>query len=185
MEHPGKLYCIHELTRLLLRLELPNLIAPGHNGQVREDKKWFKVEIRNVKTGAFDYNGSGIYTPQMIHQHLREVNPEYAALSVVMLPRWIWPENELNNQPYSSVIFIVDSFDQHAHFPEQLKLWLHLASTRKWTDCPPITQCHCWWCLDHCTTTCEQPPWYRICGEEHEESHHYNLLAPTTDNTEM
>ena len=69
--------------------ELPNVIAPGHNGQVREDKKWFKVEIRNVRTGAFDYNGSGIYTPQMIHQHLREVNPEYAALSVVMLPRRI------------------------------------------------------------------------------------------------
>jgi len=43
--------------------ELPNVIALGHNGQVREDKKWFKVEIRNVRTGAFDYNGSGIYTP--------------------------------------------------------------------------------------------------------------------------
>ena len=78
--------------------ELPNVIAPGHNGQVREDKKWFKVEIRNVRTGAFDYNGSGIYTPQTIHQHLREVNPEYAALNVVMLPRWVRPENELTNQ---------------------------------------------------------------------------------------
>ena len=96
--------------------ELPNVIAPGHNGQVREDKKWFKVEIQNVRTDAYDYNGSGIYTPQTIHQHLREVNPEYAALNVVILPRWIRPENELTNQPYSSVVFAVDSFDQHAHF---------------------------------------------------------------------
>ena len=72
-----------ELTRL------PNVIAPGHNRQAREDKKWFKVEIWNVRTGAFDYNGSGIYTPQTIHQHLCEVNPKYAALNVVMLPRWV------------------------------------------------------------------------------------------------
>ncbi|KAF9440048.1 hypothetical protein P691DRAFT_768372 [Macrolepiota fuliginosa MF-IS2] len=27
---------------------LPNVIAPGRQGQIREDKKWFKVEISNV-----------------------------------------------------------------------------------------------------------------------------------------
>ena len=98
-------------TVLPFASELPNVIAPGYNGQVRKDKKWFKVEIQNVRTGACDYNGSGIYTPQTIHQHLREVNPEYAALNVVMLPQWVQPENELTNQPYSSVVFTVDFFD--------------------------------------------------------------------------
>ena len=125
--------------------ELPNVIAPGYNGQVREDKKWFKVEIWNVRTGACDYNGSGIYTPQTIHQHLREVNPEYAALNVVMLPQWVQPENELTNQPYSSVVFTVDSFDQHAHFLRTAKTMAafgRLATTCKWTDRPPIIQCH-------------------------------------------
>jgi len=76
-------------TVLPFASELPNVIAPGHNGQVREDKKWFKVEIRNVRTGACNYNGSDIYTPQTIHRHLCEVNPEYAALNVVMLFQWV------------------------------------------------------------------------------------------------
>jgi len=76
-------------TVLPFASELPNVIVPGHNGQVREDKKWFKVEIRNVRTGACNYNGSGIYTPQTIHRHLHEVNSEYAALNVVMLFQWV------------------------------------------------------------------------------------------------
>ena len=105
-----------------------------------------------------------------------------------MLPRWVRPENELTNQPYSSVVFAVDSFDQHAHFLRTAKTMAafgRLATTREWTDRPPITQCHRCWRLDHRTTTCQQPPRCRICGEEHEESHHYNPLAPTTDDAEM
>ena len=72
-------------TVLSFTSKLPNVIVPGHNRQVREDKKWFKVEIQNIRTGAFNYNGSGIYTPQIIHKHLHKVNPEYTALNVVML----------------------------------------------------------------------------------------------------
>ena len=125
------------------------------------------------------------YTPpQMIHQHLCEVNSEYAALNVVMLPWWVRPENELTNQPYSSVVFAVDSFDQHAHFLRTAKTMAafgRLATTREWADCLPITQYYCCWHLDHCTTTCQQPLWCRICGEEHEKSHHHDLLAPTID----
>ena len=34
-------------------------------------------------------------------------------------------------------------------------------------------------------TTCQQSPRCRICGEEHEESRHYNPLVPTTDDAEM
>ena len=60
-----------------------------------------------------------------------------------------------------------------------------LATTCEWTDRPPITQCHRCWRLDHRTTTCQQPPRCRICGEEHEESHYNNPLAPTTDDAEM
>jgi len=138
--------------------------------------------------GTFDYNSSGIYTPQTIHKHLYEVNPEYAALNVVILPWWVRPENELTNQPYSSISFTVDFFDQHAHFFRTAKTMAafgRLATICEWTDHPPIIQCHQCWCLDHHTTTCQQPPQCRICGEEHEKSHHYNSLAPTTDDTEM
>ena len=105
-----------------------------------------------------------------------------------MLPRWVRPENELTNQPYSSVVFAVDSFDQHAHFLRTAKTMAafgRLATTREWTDRPPITQCHRCWRLDHRTTTCQQSPRCRICGEEHEESRHYNPLVPTTDDAEM
>jgi len=121
--------------------ELPNVIAPGHNGQFREDKKWFKVEIQNVRIGAYNYNGSGIYIPQTIHRHLCKVNSEYAALNVVMLSQWVRLENELTNQLYSSVVFAVDSFDQHVHFLRTAKTMAafgRLATTHKWTDRPPI-----------------------------------------------
>jgi len=60
-----------------------------------------------------------------------------------------------------------------------------LATTRKWTDCPSITQYHCCWCFDHHTTTCQQPPQCKICDEEYEESYHYNSLAPTIDDAEI
>ena len=138
--------------------------------------------------GVCDYNSSGIYTLQTIYQHLRKVNPEYTALNIVMLPQWVRPENELTNQPYFSVVFAVDSFDQHAHFPRTAKIiatFGRLATTHEWTDCPPITQSHHYWCLDYHTTTCQQSPRCRICGEEHEESQHYNPLAPTTDDAKM
>ena len=88
----------------------------------------------------------------------------------------------------SSVVFAVDSFDQHAHFLRTAKTMAafgRLASTREWADRPPITQYHRCWRLDHRTTTCQQPPRCRICGEEHEESHYNNPLAPTTDDAEM
>jgi len=74
--------------------EIPNAIAPGHTGQVREDKKLFKVEIWNVRTGAFDYNGPGIYIPQMIHQYFRKVNLEYTAFNIVMLSWWVQSEKD-------------------------------------------------------------------------------------------
>ncbi|KAF9442633.1 hypothetical protein P691DRAFT_738773, partial [Macrolepiota fuliginosa MF-IS2] len=91
---------------------LPNIIVPGRSGHAKEDKKWFKVEISGVRTGTFDLGG--IFSPQTIHDHLCEANPEYAALNVVLKPRWVRPESELANQAYSSVVFAVDSFDQHA-----------------------------------------------------------------------
>jgi len=50
-------------TVLLFASELPNVIASGHNGQVRKDKKWFKIEIWNVRMGTCDYNSLNIYTP--------------------------------------------------------------------------------------------------------------------------
>jgi len=30
---------------------LPSIIAPGHNGLAREDKKWYKIEIAGIQTG--------------------------------------------------------------------------------------------------------------------------------------
>ena len=54
------------------------------------------------------------------------MNLEYTALNIVMLSQWVKLENKLTNQPYSSVIFAVDSFDQHAHFLWTSKIMLYL-----------------------------------------------------------
>jgi len=59
-----------------------------------------------------------------------------------MLLWWVWLENELTNQPYSSVVFIVDSFDQHAHFLRTAKtmaIFGRLATTCEWANCLPTT----------------------------------------------
>jgi len=76
-------------TTLFFTSKLPNVIASGHNRQVREDKKWFKIEIQNIRTGTFDYNSLGIYALQTIYRYLYKVSSEYVVLNVVMLLWWV------------------------------------------------------------------------------------------------
>jgi len=49
---------------------IANVIIPGATGTIRENKKWFKIEVNNVKTGVRDSNGKDIYSSEFIHENL-------------------------------------------------------------------------------------------------------------------
>jgi len=49
---------------------IANVIIPGATDTIREDKKWFKIEVNNVRTGARDSNGKDIYSPEFIYENL-------------------------------------------------------------------------------------------------------------------
>jgi len=97
---------------------IANVIIPGATGTIREDKKWFKIEVNNVRTGAQDSNGKDIYSPEFIYKNLQYSNPEYMAITqhIVLKPRWVHPASELSQQDYSSVVFAVDSQEIHQTF---------------------------------------------------------------------
>lgn len=157
---------------------LTNAIIPGSSGTVREDKKWYKIEIGNVRTGAKDGDGEGVYSTETIHQHLMARNPEYSALAkhIVMKPRWIRPENEITHKGYSSVIFATDSFEHHQAFLKNTKFLAafgRLAKIREWTERPPIIQCQRCWEFGHRTSVCSlSSVRCRICSEDHPEDQH-------------
>jgi len=60
---------------------IANVIILGATGIIREDKKWFKIEVNNVRTGARDGNSKDIYSPEFIHENLQYSNPEYMVIT--------------------------------------------------------------------------------------------------------
>jgi len=123
MESSGKLHprsdqCAADL--LIFSNVLPCIIAPGHSGLAREDKKWYKIEIAGICTGLQD-GVKGVFPSQQIHSHLCKNNPEYAKASIALLPRWICPPTELGTQGYSSVVFAVDDKNQHMHLLKNVR----------------------------------------------------------------
>ncbi|KAJ3562483.1 hypothetical protein NP233_g9541 [Leucocoprinus birnbaumii] len=156
---------------------IANVIIQGATGIVREDKRWYKIEINNVRTGSKDGNGEGVYTSQFIHDRLAYTNPEYRNIAdhIVLKPRWVRPESETKRQAFSSVVFAVDSEDVHQAFlkHKSLSVFGELVKTRAWSDRPPLIQCNRCWEYGHRMTRCQaMSARCRLCGAEHTEDHH-------------
>ena len=166
---------------------LPCIIAPGHSGLAREDKKWYKIEIAGIRTGLQD-GVKGAFPSQQIHSHLCENNPEYAKASIALLPRWIRPPTELGTQGYSSVVFAVDDKNQHMHLLKNVRTlaaWGRIVHLREWMDRPPITQCRQCWKFGHVTANCQETPKCRLCYGDHEEAQHPQVCTTCKADTSM
>ncbi|KAJ6522103.1 Endonuclease/exonuclease/phosphatase, partial [Mycena vulgaris] len=107
-----------------------DLISRGRPSIVRVDTKWIKIQVNNVRTGALD-TIPGIYNSETLDAELRASNPEYAALKIVMPPRWMRAPEELVGMARSSIVFAVEDEEQAQ------RLLLEVKSMAAFGDGPP------------------------------------------------
>ena len=160
---------------------LPILTQIGNTNEVqlREDKKWFKIQIDAVNTSAISITNQKILlSGEAVHEELASCNPQYAQLqnTLVAKPRWLRSEEELTTTQRSSLVFATT--DEHAARlilkQKYLAAFGRHCSVRAFQDRPPLTQCRNCWRLDHPTQQCKSERRCRICSGPHgEEDHQY------------
>lgn len=86
-----------------------HLFAPSPEAlTIREDKRWYKIQVNGVRTGTQDNVSRSIYTPETLDAELRTKNPVYAQMPIIQLPHFTRSPQELATAPYSSIVFATD-----------------------------------------------------------------------------
>ena len=161
-------------------------ISGAPNVEIRQDKKWFKVQIDGVNTGTLTIGqGRAIYTGEKIHDELQLCNPLYAQLTkhIVAKPRWLRTNEEIQTIPRSSLVVAFDD-EQAAKAIINLKalaVFGRHCTMRAFQERPPVTQCRKCWRFDHTTERCTGGTCCRICGGSHTETDH-PIANPATCN---
>ena len=158
-------------------------ISGIQNITIRDDKKWFKIQIDGVSTGNITIGGERLmHQGETIHDELAACNPIYARLTkhIVAKPRWLRTNEEIQAIPRSSLVFALDdeiaakSILNH----RALAAFGRHCSLRAFQERPPVTQCRKCWKFDHKTDHCNGETCCRICSGPHHETDHQ-----TTDPT--
>ena len=170
----------------------PVLAAIGgtQNVTIREDKRWFKIQIDGVSTGALTIGeGRILYPGERIHNELITCNPLYSQLTkhIVAKPRWLRINEELMAIPRSSLVIAFD-YEQAAKAILNLKSMAAFGrhcSMRLFQDRPPVTQCQKCWSFDHATERCNNETVCRMCGGSHPESDHQTTEPGSCDKCKL
>lgn len=161
---------------------LPVLSNIGNTQQVelREDKKWFKIQIDAVNTSSISIGNECVPMPaEAVHKELIECNPQYAKLtnSIVSKPRWLRPKEELLTTHRSSLVFATTD-EEAARLilkARSLAAFGRHCTVRVFQDRPPTPQCRNCWRLGHLSHQCKEEQRCRICSEAHDEKDHRHL----------
>jgi hypothetical protein len=159
----------------------PSLALLGGNRDftLREDKKWFKVQIDGVNTSSFSIGNERVAnSAEAIQNELLTCNPLYAKFQnlIVAKPRWLRTSEELLSTPRSSLVFALtdESAARQLLYHRSLAAFGRHCSIRAFQDRPPVTQCRNCWRLDHNSHQCKEAQRCRICGGGHEEKDHHS-----------
>ena len=144
---------------------------------IREDKKWFKIQVDGVSTGSLTIgNGRALHTPQAVHSELLACNPSYnlALKHMVANPRWLRADEELLYTPKSSLVFALTDEPTARQILNQkfLAAFGRHCSVRAFQDRPPVIQCRICWKLDHTSHQCKDTARCRLCSNQHTEEEH-------------
>ena len=144
---------------------------------LREDKKWFKIQVDGVNTGSLSIgNGRVMHSADTVHQELANCNPIYttALRHIVAKPRWLRTTEELITTPKSSLVFALTDESSARQILNQktLAAFGRHCTLRAFQDRPPVTQCRICWRLNHTTHQCKETQRCRICSGHHEEKDH-------------
>ncbi|KAF7975490.1 hypothetical protein HWV62_9407 [Athelia sp. TMB] len=112
-----------------------DLVAKGNPAIAREDKKWYKIQVDGVRTGAFDAIPN-IYSPNTLHAELSANNPIYANLKLTQMPRWMRTREELCLIAHSSMNFAVEDKEQYEHLINNVKVLSAVGASA--TKKPPV-----------------------------------------------
>jgi hypothetical protein len=173
-----------ELIQYRENLVLPlGVICNNSEMSLREDKKWFKIQVDGVSTGfSPSENKFGLHSAETVHEELSACNPTYAKLqgSLAANPKWLRTEEELNTTPRSSLVFALSDEEAARALLAQRSLaaFGRHCSLRAFQDRPPVSQCRRCWKFDHSTQKCKDQEKCRICGGPHAETEHTDP-APT------
>lgn len=157
-----------------------HLLANLNNQQeviIREDKKWYKIQVDGVSTGSLTaLNGRILHSAEDVHLELLACNPLYANSKdcIVAKPRWLRTEEELSTTSKSSLVFALTDESTARQFLNQKSLaaFGRHCTLRAFQDRPPVTQCRTCWSLNHPTHRCTETQRCRICSGHHDEKEH-------------
>ena len=144
---------------------------------LREDKKWFKIQIDRVNTSSVSIGNNIILnSADSIHMELTACNPVYANLhgSLVAKPCWLCTNEKLHTTSRSSLVFALTDESLARQILKQrfLATYGRHCSVRAFQDRPHVTQCRNCWQLDHTTHWCKEEKRCRICSGLHDEKDH-------------
>ena len=72
---------------------------------LREDKKWYKIQINSMNTGSLTIGGpQKVYLPEEIHTELLNCNANTQNI-ITSKPHWLCTEEELQTTHRSSLVF--------------------------------------------------------------------------------
>jgi hypothetical protein len=157
----------------------PVLAQLGNNVdvQLREDKKWYKIQIDAVNTSTISISNTCIpLSAEAVHSELLSCNPQYAQLqdTLVSKPKWMRSVEELRNTSKSSLVFATtdESAARQILKLKSLAAFGRHCTVRAFQDRPPLTQCRNCWRFEHTTQNCKDQQRCRICSGPHDESSH-------------
>ena len=158
---------LHALTNINNRQEIT----------LHEDKKWFKIQVDGVNTGAISIsNGRVMHSADTVHRELTNCNPIYASAlkHIVAKPQWLRTEEELITTHKSSLVFALTDEPTARQILNQkaLAAFGRHCTLRAFQDRPPITQCRNCWHYDHTTHQCKETQRCRTCSGHHDEKDH-------------
>ncbi|PPR03943.1 hypothetical protein CVT26_001149 [Gymnopilus dilepis] len=152
-------------------------IDKGYQTEVREDKKWYKIQVDGVSTRTVGLMGQlNINSEERVHRELAACNPYYAQISahITSIPRWMRTKEDLYTTPRSSVVFAVDneSVAKKILTGRTLAAFGRHCTLRAYQDRPPITQCKNCWKWDHKKEHCKEEARCRLCAKPHDPEEH-------------
>ncbi|KAK0485343.1 hypothetical protein EDD18DRAFT_1428674 [Armillaria luteobubalina] len=122
-----------------------DLIAPGRDVTCRPDRRWFKIQVNNVRTGAFDsmYGTPRVHSSKEILEEFCRSNPLFKTLDLLQEPRWMRTAEEIINQAHSSVVFAIGDEDQARFLLKERKYLAAFGRTapmKPYADHSPVIQ---------------------------------------------
>ncbi|CAK5274976.1 unnamed protein product [Mycena citricolor] len=152
------------------------LMAPGQTCSVQLDRKWVKIQVDLVRTGAYDPSPT-IYGQETLAIEATRNNPIIDKLKITSPLRWLRRIEDLKYTNHSSIVFAVEESDEATFLLRELKSLAMFGRTcplRLFANKPPVIQCTRCQRFDHMANKCTLDVRCKLCGKTHTDQEHHD-----------